>query len=99
MTQMVMGAEANCALNSIDKDQLVESFVKVLSEHAKVEADDVDTSKAFTSYGLDSIVAFTMACDIEDLYAIELPATLFWDCNNIDEATDYIVNNYAELCC
>ncbi len=74
-----------------------DKVVALLAECLKVETTEIDLEKQLTSYGLDSIDAVTMVGDIEDWLEIELPSTLFWDCENIREVASYIVDNFDDL--
>lgn len=69
----------------------------LMASRLKVEATEIDIEKQFLSYGLDSIDAVTLLGDIEDWLEIELPSTLLWDCSNIRELAEYIVDNYTEM--
>ncbi|MHC9510887.1 acyl carrier protein [Kangiella sp. M94] len=69
----------------------------LLAKRLSISEDEVDLSKTFTGYGLDSIDAITLIGDLEDKYDIELPSTLLWDFNNINEMAEYVANNFEDL--
>ena len=50
-----------------------------LSDELKVAPAEIDVSKPLLSYGLDSVVAFSLTGELADLLGRELPPTLFWD--------------------
>lgn len=56
-----------------------------------LEPEQIDPTKAFTAFGLDSIKAFALTGDLAEWLGRELPATLFWDYPNIDALTAYVV--------
>jgi len=70
---------------------------ELLAERLKITPDEVNLEKKLTSYGLDSIDVMTMVGDLEDWLDIELPSTLFWDYETINDVADYITNNINEL--
>lgn len=70
---------------------------KLLAKRLSISEEEVDLSKTFTGYGLDSIDAITLIGDLEDKYDIELPSTLLWDFNNINEMAEYMANNFEDL--
>jgi acyl carrier protein len=63
--------------------QLAESIrawmVLRLSEALEIRAEDIDVHAPLISYGLSSIVAFSLTGDLADWLGRELPAALFWD--------------------
>lgn len=69
----------------------------LLAKRLSISEDEVDLSKTFTGYGLDSIDAITLIGDLEDKYDIELPSTLLWDFNNINGMAEYVANNFEDL--
>ncbi|HEY9031085.1 MAG TPA: acyl carrier protein [Kangiella sp.] len=70
---------------------------KLLAKRLSITESEVDLNKTFTGYGLDSIDAITLIGDLEDQYDIELPSTLLWDFNNINEMAEYVANNFKDL--
>jgi len=70
---------------------------KLLAQRLSIAESEVDLSKTFTGYGLDSIDAITLIGDLEDKFDIELPSTLLWDFNNINEMAEYVANNFQDL--
>lgn len=71
--------DAGCALAALRG-----TLSGLLSKELRLRADEVRTDRPFTEYGLDSMAALTIAGELEERYAIELPATLLWDCPTID---------------
>ena len=71
--------------------------ISLLAKRLSVKKSEVDLSKTFTGYGLDSIDALTLIGDLEDEFEIELPSTLLWDFNNINEMAEYVAKNFSEL--
>ena len=69
----------------------------LLAKRLSISESEVDLNKTFTGYGLDSIDAITLIGDLEDKYEIELPSTLLWDFNNINEMAEYMADNFDDL--
>jgi acyl carrier protein len=57
----------------------------------------VDVMQHFDSLGLSSIQALSILSDLEMALDIQLPETLFWDCNNVHELAEYLFDNYENL--
>lgn len=53
-------------------------------------ADTIDRSTPLSQYGLDSVYAFSLCGDIEDLLKIGVDPTLVWDYRTVDALTDYL---------
>ncbi|WP_111976831.1 acyl carrier protein [Algibacillus agarilyticus] len=70
---------------------------ELLAERLRIDVIEVDMNKKLTSYGLDSIDAVTMIGDLEDWLDIELPSTLLWDYDTINDVAQFIVENFESL--
>ena len=55
-----------------------------------IEADAVDTDQEFFSFGIDSIVAFSVIGDLCEWIDKELPATLLWEYPTINKLSQHI---------
>ncbi len=97
MTNSAATLDNNFNEVTIDKEVVTSKLKDMLADQLKMDAEKIDVHQPFTSYGLDSIDAFTMTGDIEDWLSIELPSALFWDYTQIDEVAHYISSNFAEL--
>jgi len=88
----------NLALKTrFDIDIVKDKACELLAERLRIAPDEVSLEKKLTSYGLDSIDVMTMVGDLEDCLDIELPSTLFWDYDTINDVADYISSNINEL--
>lgn len=72
------------------KDWIANKFLL----YCKVSIEDIDYSKPFSYYGLDSLKALTIIGELEEWLGIEIPSTLLWDYPTIDKAGDYL---FSEL--
>jgi acyl carrier protein len=70
-------------------------LVNNIAEQCDLDPQEVDIRKPLTNYGLDSIIAFTVVGDLEDLLDIELPATLLWDYPTIEAIAEYVAQQTA----
>jgi acyl carrier protein len=61
-----------------------------LSEELKLDPSEIDTSLAIASYGLDSIVAFTLTGELSDWLMLDIPYTLFWDYPTVEALSKYL---------
>ncbi|WP_245916003.1 acyl carrier protein [Merismopedia glauca] len=65
-----------------------------LAEQLSLDVNTVSVTEPVTRYGIDSIDAVTMVSDLEDLLALELPATLLWDYPTIEKSAQYLAENF-----
>lgn len=74
-----------------------EKVTSMLADSFKIDKSAVDTAQPLTDYGLDSLDAVIVAADMEEWLEVMLPTTLLWDCKNIDEVVEYIIENFSAL--
>ncbi len=55
-----------------------------------VAGDSLDPTEPITSYGLDSIAAFTLTLDLSEWLERDLQASLLWDFPTIAELARYL---------
>ena len=55
-----------------------------------VAGDSLDPTEPITSYGLDSIAAFTLTLDLSEWLERDLQASLLWDFPTISELARYL---------
>ena len=55
-----------------------------------VPAESIDPTQPFTSYGLDSIAAFTLTVELAEWLDRDLPASLFWEFTTIAEIAEHL---------
>ncbi len=55
-----------------------------------VAGESLDPTEPFTSYGLDSIAAFTLTLDLADWLERDLPASLLWEYPTIAEMAEFL---------
>ena len=69
----------------------------LISQQAEVLSIDpatIEAQQPLTRYGLDSIDAVTLVGDLEDWLVLELPATLLWDYPTVEQASNYLVEEF-----
>lgn len=66
-------------------------MVSRVAETLQVEPCTVDIRQPFTSYGLESIAAFTLTGDLAEWLACDLPATLLWEHPTIETLARHLV--------
>lgn len=97
--KQVVGSNSNARKineDDIDVKYYAEEFLKsVFSEKMKIKIDKIDILESFETYGIDSIIIMTLTRRLEEDFG-ELPKTLFFEYQNIDELADYFVENYKD---
>jgi acyl carrier protein len=63
-----------------------------VAELAGEPADAIDPDRPMQAYGLTSIMAVTIAADLEDLLGIAVDATVTWDYPTIGELAAHLCN-------
>jgi acyl carrier protein len=57
----------------------------------------MDPDAPFSKYGLQSIDAVILAMEIEEEVGVELPPTLLWEYNTVNECASYLVRVGSEI--
>jgi len=55
-----------------------------------IPSEQIDIHKNLSDYGLDSINAIAVTGELEEVFEIELPASLLWNYNTISKIAEYI---------
>jgi acyl carrier protein len=66
-----------------------------LSDELKLDPSELDTSLPIVSYGLDSIVAFTLTGELSDWLMRDIPYTLFWEYPTVEALAGYLAGEVA----
>ncbi len=67
-----------------------------IAEALKVEPESLDSTQPFTSYGLDSIAAFTMTLELAEWLERDLPASLFWEYQTVSELAQHLAKEVTK---
>ena len=75
----------------------IQSFMmKSIGSALEVDAQSLDPAAPFTSYGLDSIAAFTMTVELAEWLDCELPASLFWEFTTVSDLANHLATFSGE---
>ena len=69
---------------------IVRWMQKAVADALDVPSESVDPAAPFTSYGLDSIAAFTLTVGLAEWLERDLPASLFWEFSTITELATHL---------
>ncbi|HEX2924898.1 MAG TPA: SDR family NAD(P)-dependent oxidoreductase, partial [Ruminiclostridium sp.] len=83
-------SEAN--VRSYIESVIIESFINTLG----LSEDQIDTSKSFRDFGIDSITGVNAITTINEKLEIGLKTIALFDYSTISDLTDYIYNEYKE---
>jgi acyl carrier protein len=67
-----------------------------LSEELNLAPADIDARRPLLSYGVDSVVAFSLTGELADLLGRELPTTLFWDLPTLEGLAFYLADEIKD---
>ncbi|MGH7824574.1 MAG: acyl carrier protein [Candidatus Binatia bacterium] len=63
-----------------------------LSEELKIAPAEIDLRKPLLTYGLDSVVAFTLTGELAEWLGHDLPGTLLWDYPTLETLASYLAD-------
>ncbi|MDH0304448.1 MULTISPECIES: acyl carrier protein [unclassified Pseudomonas] len=69
----------------------------MIEPELRLPAGSLDCDRNLSEYGLDSIVALTIAGDLEDQLRIQLPPTLLWDYPTVDDLAGYLCRTVDQV--
>ncbi|PKM51733.1 MAG: hypothetical protein CVV02_05580 [Firmicutes bacterium HGW-Firmicutes-7] len=70
-------------------------FKELLSKEIKLPATRIISSEPFEKYGIDSVMIISLNKEFEKYFG-ELPKTLLFEYQNLEELTNYFMNTYNE---
>ncbi len=79
-------------IDSTSVDELKVWLIGWLAGEMAISQSDVDPSRSFLSYGMDSVQAMTMVGDLESHLGLRLSPTLAWDYPDIDALAGHLAN-------
>ncbi len=79
-----------------DLNEMRAWLIERISNALKVK-NGMDPDAPFSKYGLQSIDAVILAMEIEEQVGVELPPTLLWEYNTVNECAAYLMNLGSEI--
>ncbi len=76
-----------------DKSQIQAWLISQLAQKLEIDANQIDITLPFESYGLDSESAVVLSGELQDLLKCDLEPTLLFDYPTIEAVADYIVQD------
>lgn len=78
--------------------RVIQDLGQLLAFVLKLQMEDLSPDKSWMDYGLDSIASTELAALFTERYEISLPPTIFFEFQNLETFTDYLIKNHsAEL--
>ncbi|ASS71460.1 SDR family NAD(P)-dependent oxidoreductase [Bacillus atrophaeus] len=71
-----------------------ETILKIMVELLAVRREDIDVEENLGDYGFDSISLTEFSSQISEKLSIDVSPTMFFEHNNIQSVTEYLINNY-----
>lgn len=75
---------------SITAEAIEGWMVAKIAETLQMKPEDVDIKAPFVSYGLESIVVFSLTGDLADWLDRDLEATLLWEHPTIEDLSQHL---------
>lgn len=83
-------------LNVKDLTEIRAWLIERITNALKVK-NGMDPDAPFSKYGLQSIDAVILAMEIEEQVGVELPPTLLWEYNTVNECASYLLKVGSEI--
>ena len=80
----------------MDEARIKDWLVQRLSRQLKVDASQIDTSRQFESYGLDSRMAVQVAGELEKVVERRLSPALLFEYSSIDQLSSFLANETGQ---
>ncbi|WP_322755003.1 acyl carrier protein [Frankia sp. Cas3] len=77
-------------------DDIRSWLVERVAHYIDQPAETIDPQASLAGYGLDSVYAFALCGEIEDVLDVSVEPTLVWDVANLAELTDRVIGLTAE---
>ncbi len=82
---------------STDKRDLIEqTVVGIIAQSLNLNGDEIDISKGFSDYGIDSILGIEFIKNFNRDFSINLPTTVLFNYATIKDFVSYINQTYAD---
>lgn len=78
------------------KQYIEKIILEQLAESLGIVIEDIDLTKEFSTYGVDSIVAVELINQLNESFGIALRTIIVFDYPNIKTLTDYIYENFTD---
>ncbi|MFJ8467826.1 acyl carrier protein [Streptomyces swartbergensis] len=65
-------------------------LVERVAYYAKLPAEEIDADVPLAHYGLDSVYAFALCGDIEDMLGLAVEPVLLWDVDTVTALTAHL---------
>jgi acyl carrier protein len=88
-------AEKEQSLGEVNEETIKTWLIDRLARQLKIEHSEIDTSRRFEAYGLDSLVAVKVAGDLEKLLEQRLSPALLFEHQTIDDLSNYLGSELA----
>ncbi|HHT7174753.1 TPA: amino acid adenylation domain-containing protein [Bacillus cereus] len=80
--------------NNHYQEIIVQDLTKIIVSILGIDGSIISTDKHFGEYGFDSISFTSFGVAINDLYNIQVNATLFYEYSTLDSLAEYLFQNY-----
>jgi acyl carrier protein len=77
-------------------ESVLQEVVGRLAGHLDIPEKDLPPDLEIPSMQLDSVIAVTVLGELQDLYRVDLPVSLFWEKERIGEVADEITRLIKE---
>ena len=80
---------------TLNEQSIKQWLVRYIADVLKLPESEIDVTRSFDSYGIDSAAAVGMTGDLEDWCACEVDPTLAYDYPTIGSLAAYIAQDIA----
>jgi len=87
-----MNAVAGSEVLGKGKDEIARWMADRLGAELGVPGETIDVTLPFAALGVTSIIGVSLAGDLADELAIEVPPTLFWDYPTVEKLAEHLAD-------
>lgn len=84
----------------MEKNEILKILAEAVSTATQLSVDEIDYNESFENYGIESAMMIAIIKNLESIFG-ELPKTIFFEYDNINEVADYIlsqnITNYQSV--
>lgn len=82
--------------NSLDKAKFVDILKHKISSLLSINEREIDVNAAFSSFGLDSLMAVRLSGEVQELLNVSLSDTIVYDYPTISSMAGYLAENFGD---
>ncbi len=79
------------------KQAVNEELISIIADTVKLDREAIDSAREFSDYGINSIIVIRINRILSEFFPL-LSKTFMYECLNINELTDYLLDHFWDEC-